>query len=129
MWLNPLLRILSPGSIVLDIGCGPGTDSRKLHVGGHTVVAFDLDARSLLRCRGAAPAALLLRADVRSSLPFRDGTFDSAISSLSLHYFDGESTLRAFADIHRVLRGNAPFLFRVNADDDVNFGAGTGTEG
>lgn len=113
---------------MLDIGCGPGRDSRTLGDDGHTVVAFDLNVNTLVRCRGTAPAALLLRADARLGLPFRDGTFDGAIASLSLHYFDWEATLRAFAGIHRVLQTGAPFLFRVNADDDVNFGAGTGSE-
>lgn len=113
---------------MLDIGCGPGGDSAALLESGHAVVALDLNQTSLLRCRAVAPGALLVRTDVRSPLPFRSAIFEGALASLSLHYFDWATTRRAFADIHRVLQPGSPFLFRVNADDDVNFGAGTGTQ-
>ena len=113
---------------MLDIGCGPGEDSAALSNAGHTVIAFDLSPASLLRTRTAAPFASVQRADVRAALPFRDGTFDGAVASLSLHYFEWATTLHALQDIHRVLRPGSRFLFRVNANDDVNFGAGSGDE-
>lgn len=48
------------------------------------------------------------------------------MASLSLHYLPWEQTRTAFQEIRRVLRLGSPFLFRVNATDDLNGGAGQG---
>lgn len=49
-----------------------------------------------------------------------------AVASLSLHYLPWAETRAAFAEVARVLRTGAPFLFRVNATDDFHHGAGEG---
>ena len=124
-WLlsfRPQLRELGPR--LLELGCGPGLDAATLLAGGFEVTA--LDRASLSRARKAAPAARLLRADLATTLPFRDASFDAAVSSLALHYLPWRETRNAFAEARRVLRHGAPFLFRVNATDDFFHGAGQG---
>lgn len=126
-WLSPFLKPLrSMGLHLLEIGCGPGLDAAKLLAAGFDVTAFD--RIPLIRARENAGKARLLRADLSRGLPFRDGSFDGAVASLSLHYLPWTATRDAFADIRRVLRSGAPLLFRVNATDDVAHGAGEGDE-
>ena len=125
-WLVPFLGVFrEAGSNVLEAGCGPGLDARTLGAAGFEVTAFD--RADLGRARAQAPDARLVRADL-VHLPFKDGAFDAAVSSLALHYLPWAETRTAFAELRRVLRAGAPFLFRVNATDDYHHGAGQGEE-
>jgi len=48
--------------------------------------------------------AWLVQGDL-AALPFRDGSFDHAVAVASYHHLNGEDTrMRAFAELHRVLR-------------------------
>lgn len=126
-WLSPFLGQLGNlGSKLLEVGCGPGIDAATLLAAGFEVTAFD--RITLDRARAAAPRAALLRADLSRSLPFCDGAFDAAMSSLALHYLPWRQTRETFGEVHRVLRRGAAFLFRVNATDDFAHGAGQGEE-
>jgi SAM-dependent methyltransferase len=106
-------------------------DAAVLSAAGFDVVGFDVvgfDRAELSRAHTAAPRVALLRADFATPLPFRTGAFDAAVSSLALHYLPWAATRAAYGEIHRVLRPGAPFLFRVNAFDDLHHGAGQGDE-
>jgi hypothetical protein len=50
------------------------------------------------------------------------------LGSLSLHYLPWSETIAAFAAAAGCLREGGVFLFRVNASDDYNHGAGQGEE-
>lgn len=128
-WLRPWLgRLGQPGSLLLELGCGPGQDAATLDGAGFEVVALDRSDSMLRLARTRARRVHLLRADISAPLPFRDETFDAAIASLSLHYLTWAQTRAAFAEIRRVLRPGQPLLFRVNATDDIHHGAGSGVE-
>ncbi|HMO96442.1 MAG TPA: methyltransferase domain-containing protein [Tepidiformaceae bacterium] len=124
-WLErhlPAMR--AAGKRVLEVGCGPGTDAAHLAREGFTVTAFDR-ANPGRQARGAAVGWLV--ADART-LPFRTGSFDVVVASLSLHYLPWAETLRVFREVGELLVPGGIFLFRVNASDDVNHGAGSGAE-
>ncbi|MEO8541684.1 MAG: methyltransferase domain-containing protein [bacterium] len=124
-WLLPFLpQLRATGPKILEIGCGPGLDAATLVANRFEVTAFD--RRSVARAREAVPTATFLRADLATALPFRTASFDVALSSLALHYLPWIETRAAFAEIRRVVRAGAPFLFRVNATDDFAHGAGKG---
>lgn len=120
----PHLRRLGPR--LLELGCGPGADAATLLANGFEVTG--LDRAPLARAQRSASGARLLRADLATPLPFRDASFDAALSSLALHYLPWQETRAAFAETRRVLRAGAPFLFRVNATDDLFHGAGQGEQ-
>jgi SAM-dependent methyltransferase len=126
-WLERYLPLFGgAGSHVLDVGCGPGLDAAALLGAGMEVTGFDRSVSQLRLARAAAPGAGLVRADVGRGFPFRDEVFDGAVASLSLHYLPWAGTLAAFGEVRRVMRPGAVFVFRVNATDDVNHGAGLG---
>jgi len=124
-WLLPFLpEFRASGLRVLDAGCGPGLDAATLVRHGFEVVGFD---RGSLKAAGTnAQGAGLFRANLQDPLPLRTGSFDAALASLSLHYLPWDETRAALGEIRRVLRPGAPFLFRVNATDDVLHAAGEG---
>lgn len=128
-WLLPFLpRLRAQGGRLLELRCGPGVDAAKLVSAGLDVVAFDGAPGPLSRARQEVSGLSFLRADLALPLPFREGTFGCAVSSLALHYLPWAETRAAFAEVRRVLRQGSPFLFRVNATDDFHHGAGEGEE-
>jgi SAM-dependent methyltransferase len=127
-WLDNFPDALTPGQTALDIGCGHGYDTRILLAAGLHVVALDLDPSNIRRATANAPRASFAVADLRTGLPFRDGTFNLAVASLSLHYFDRATTERILHDIHRVTTPDATLLARVNTVGDTASLWGVGIE-
>jgi SAM-dependent methyltransferase len=72
---------LHPGSVVADVGCGPGRHAHALARRGVDVVGVDISARfvALAAGPGRPPGCAFVQADARR-LPLRPGRFDAAIS-------------------------------------------------
>jgi SAM-dependent methyltransferase len=130
-WLEPWWPQLAAAAAhapVLELGCDTGGDTRWLVERGLRVVATDIDAAALQACARAAPAALQVRHDLRTPLPFADGTFGAVVASLCLHYFDWATTERAVAEVRRCLVPGGLLLCRLNSVRDVLHGALDGDE-
>jgi len=124
-WLERHVEAMrAAGRRVLEVGCGPGTDAAYLAGLGFEVVAFDR-ANPGRAARTAGPRWVVADA---TSLPFRAGTFDVVVASLSLHYLPWVETVRVFREVGEMVGRRGVLLFRVNASDDVNHGAGQGEE-
>jgi SAM-dependent methyltransferase len=96
----------SPGASVLDVGCGPGHLTRRLAARGFDVTGIDLDPAMIERA-AAGGGGRYLAADA-ASLPFDDGAFDLAVSTLSMHHWtDAHAGL---AEIGRVVRPGGQVL-------------------
>jgi SAM-dependent methyltransferase len=98
------------GARVLEVGCGPGHLSTRLACEhGLEVTGLDLDPAMIARARanadrpgsgnGHRPAFLV--GDV-ASLAFPDGSFDLAVSTMSMHHWADPTA--GLAEIGRVLR-------------------------
>ncbi|MDQ6657405.1 MAG: methyltransferase domain-containing protein [Actinomycetota bacterium] len=74
---------VGPGMRVLDVGCGPGGLTQELvsRVGAASVAAIDPSPPFVQACRLRNPGADV-REGFAESLPFDDGSFDAALSSL-----------------------------------------------
>jgi SAM-dependent methyltransferase len=104
---------ISPGEVLLDIGCGGGRHSFEAYRRGARVVAADLDAKELppvadmfgaIRAENQAPdgaGAGVLSTDA-TSMPFPDGSFDKVIASEILEHVPDDRL--AMAEIARILR-------------------------
>ncbi len=100
---------------VLDAGCGAGTNLPWLAelAGPRAVVAIDLSAAAINRCRSVAGAELL-QASV-SRLPFAPARFDLVVSTDVLQHLTEPEERAALAEMCRVLRPGGRLLVRTNA--------------
>jgi SAM-dependent methyltransferase len=102
---------------ILDVGAGSGDVAGRLQKGlrdrGHraTVVALELRWRHLRAGRAMAEAAAATPRPVAPAaagdafrLPFADGAFDLAISTLFFHHFSPEENRSLLRELNRVAR-------------------------
>jgi SAM-dependent methyltransferase len=110
-------RLLPPGGVFLDAGCGEGALCFFLQEPYDKVIGVDVAPVRLARAREKARAARnsskfsFLEADLDHPLPVVDSSVD-ALCSLNVieHVFDVYSLV---ADFHRVLKPGAFALFQV----------------
>jgi len=118
-YFRPIHRMLrtalSPagGARVLDVGCGTGTLSLRLAAERAAVIGVDPSRAMVARARakveailarspGPSPPPPRFLVAVAERLPFADGAFDAAVSSISVHHWDDPRG--GFAELHRVIR-------------------------
>jgi SAM-dependent methyltransferase len=98
--LGELIRSLAVGSLVLDIGCGPGRVLRMLQRRGLRCIGLDRSRVSVRmaveRCQRPGVVGDNLR------LPFADGAVDAVISDGVIHHTDDPRA--AFEENCRVLK-------------------------
>jgi len=95
---------VSSGSLVLDLGAGPGTMSRLVAKAGGTPVLLDA-SRNMLR---ASSFENRVQA-VFENLPFMEGTFDGVVAGFALR--DSVDLLTAVSEIAGVLKRSGRFAF------------------
>lgn len=100
-------RMIGTG-LVLDVGCGLGTDLGRLEAVGLDAVGVDPSMEMLTRARDVSPRTLA-RSD-GGSLPFRSGSFDGCrVERVLQHVAD---PTRVVGEIARIVRpGGAAFVF------------------
>lgn len=92
-----ILGRLGPDARVLDLGCSEGANSRRLQVGGATVVGVDVSLARLRRAVEICPVA----AAAGERLPFAGGAFGLVYVSHVLHH--ARDHLTVLREIRRVL--------------------------
>ncbi|CRZ17381.1 class I SAM-dependent methyltransferase [Mycolicibacterium neworleansense] len=112
--MNPVYRALvaqaglSDGQRVIEIGCGTGnlTVRAKRSCPAADIVATDPDPRALERAgrKTKGMAGIRFERAYAQELPFGDGEFDAALSSMMLHHLDGDTKVAAVGQLFRVLR-------------------------
>ncbi len=101
-----LASYLNPGSRVLDLGCGRGGVTERLHQQAGLVAGIDPDWRSLREHR---EPSLALACGLAGALPYADTTFDVVCSSWVLEHLAEPAPV--FQETARVLKGGGRFVF------------------
>jgi SAM-dependent methyltransferase len=96
---------LTPGALILDLGCGSGRDALYFAGAGFQVFGVDY-AQSLLKLAKDFARQPMVLGDFRA-LPFRDSTFDAVWSIGSLLHTQRQSISYILSQIHRVLKPGA----------------------
>ena len=99
------LAQVDSGKPVADLGCGYGRHLRALREHGHArPIGIDKSARLLAEAHAQAPAAQLLRADLRA-LPLHEGSLSAAFCFYSSMFLGSEEeAVGALTECARVLR-------------------------
>jgi len=99
-------RFLKPGMAVLDLmaSCNShiGIDRESISVTGLGMNLQELEQNPVLSQK------LIQDLNENHQLPFKDGTFDACICSLSIEYLT--DPIAVFRDVQRVLKPKAPFI-------------------
>ena len=99
---------LGDGMRVLEIGCGTGnlTTCAKRACPGADVTGSDPDPKALARAQRKVRgmAGIRFERGYGQELPYGDGEFDRALSSMMLHHLDDDVKAKTAAELHRVLR-------------------------
>jgi ubiquinone/menaquinone biosynthesis C-methylase UbiE len=116
---DALLTAMPPGSLVADLGCGPGRDATRFAARGHRVVGVDL-SREMLRLAAHRIPHRVVQADLRH-LPLANGAFDALWSSAALLHIPAIDTPTVLADFRRILRpGGHLALVTVSGEGTVH---------
>jgi ubiquinone/menaquinone biosynthesis C-methylase UbiE len=101
---DAVLAALEPfrGGRILDIGCGTGRLSTRLHRihSRKTIIGCDFSAGMLERAAARSRAVRWVRGDA-ARLPFRDHVFGAIVSTEAFHWFPDQPA--ALAELFRVL--------------------------
>ena len=120
-WLAVLLADLAPGSLVVDLGCGPGEPVTRTLAELHRVIGVDGSRVQLDLARSAAPTARLVQADM-TRFALRPGSVDAVASFYALGHVPAERHAPLIAAVARWLRPGGLFL------TSAPVGAGDGIE-
>ena len=114
-YLRNFISRYAPGNRLLDISIGTGLIASHLLENGLDTFGMDVSMGMLERAWEKGFRGRLVRASF-SNIPFRDRTFDSAIST-----FDSLNTIlygieleRVFSQVYRILKRGGIFLFDMN---------------
>lgn len=108
-----MLKMLKPqpGTQVLEIGCGTGTNLELLHQNGYEVSGVDLSAGMLEQAKiKLADKADLRQADA-AAMPFDNNSFDVVLAMLTLHEMPGEIRSSVLKEMIRVVKPGGQLFF------------------
>ena len=116
-WLAAYREMIGPGSAVLDLGCGAGTNIAQLLQMGAAVTAADFSENAVVPVREFFGEKLSGADcfDMRKGFPYGDEAFDIVVADLSLHYFTWNETREIIAEIHRILKEKGRLIARVHS--------------
>mmetsp|Transcript_21572 Transcript_21572/g.61094 ORF Transcript_21572/g.61094 Transcript_21572/m.61094 type:complete len:327 (+) Transcript_21572:72-1052(+) len=107
--VDAFIRNLAPGSLVADLGCGNGKNVPAVREVGGFSIASDACA-PLARIASDSHGAAAVVADCLNA-PFRNGTFDAALSIAVLHHLSTEARrAQALREAARLLRPGGELL-------------------
>lgn len=112
--MDVAMKLLSPDGRerILDVACGTGELERRVMAvhPAQAIVGVDLTEAMLAKARtklAAFPHIVFYQAD-SAALPFPDASFDTVITSSSLHYMRNPE--RVFSEFSRVLSPNGRLI-------------------
>jgi ubiquinone/menaquinone biosynthesis C-methylase UbiE len=124
-WDNPgtdfdrFIKLLAPGMTVLDIGCGPGSDTAHFRRAGFRTFGLDRSTGMLAQARQYFGHGFG-QADMRH-LPLACTCLDVVWMQASLLHLPRADAPRALAEAHRVLRPHGLFYLSVKQGEGEGY--------
>jgi ubiquinone/menaquinone biosynthesis C-methylase UbiE len=115
-YCESFINLLVKGSEVLDLGCGPGTDSKTLIQHGLAVTGIDLSDELIRIARENNPQGEFLQGNMLD-LPFDDEKFDGLFAKASLLHLKQVNVPKALQEIVRVVKPGAIVHIAIKGGD------------
>ncbi|MBU1916651.1 class I SAM-dependent methyltransferase [bacterium] len=96
---------LTPKSLILDAGCGPGKESAYFTEQGHKVIGLDISEGMLQLFREKIPNARTIQGDF-NKIPLDDESVDAVFCSFALLHLNNKDGYLALTEFTRVLKKN-----------------------
>ncbi len=116
------------GLRALDIGVGGGRHTRLLSDLGFQAAGIDLSVEGLRHTGSWLGGGAALAQASMMELPFRDQSFDAAVSFGVYYYADRAGMGRSIVELHRILRPGGRAFVVLRTVNDYRFGKGAGLE-
>lgn len=108
---------LTPGSTILDVGCGAGIPVAQHLAKTFSLTGIDISASMIALARKNVPAAKFVIADVVKS-EFPACSFDAIVSFYAIFHIPRQEHLNLFRQFAQWLRPGGLLLFTVASKDD-----------
>jgi SAM-dependent methyltransferase len=116
--LSALIEGVPAGSLIADIGCGPGHVAAWLSAHGAHALGIDLSPRMVSVAKARYPLVEYRVGDMRR-LPARDGEWGGAVAFYSIIHLQPEDLPLAFAEVNRCLRPGGLMLVAFHSGTEV----------
>jgi SAM-dependent methyltransferase len=117
--LNEFARLNKDSGTCADFGCGPGQTTKFLSDAGlANIIGIDLSPEILKTARRIFPDLNFEEGDLLT-LRYPDNHFASAVAFYAIVHFDYDQVADAFAQVNRVLKRGAHFLFSYHVGDET----------
>ncbi len=106
-----LFRLLGniKGKKILDLGCGPGFQIRKMKKKGAKVRGIDLSDKLIEIAKKQNPGIEIIKGDITKKLSYKNSEFDIVSSSLVFGHI--EKWEKILQEVHRILKKDGIFIF------------------
>ncbi len=109
--LRALLRLLTPGEEVLDVGCGRGETTAGIAAAGFKVTGMEISPVALAQAREKYRDLSFTEGSLEEPLPFPPESFDAVFAGETLEHL--MEPVLALRHIHRVLRPRGKLVVTV----------------
>jgi cyclopropane fatty-acyl-phospholipid synthase-like methyltransferase len=116
-YLGVALELITPGSRVLELGCGAGIPMTAALAEGRAVTGIDISATQLEMARRHVPSATFILADM-TTVSFEPASFDAVVSFYALTHVPRDEQAGLIDRIRLWLRPGGLFLATMGADDE-----------
>ena len=103
--LPEFIKLLPPKSLVLDVGCAGGRDSRKFIEANKNVIGIDVVDEFLKEAKKRVPQAKFIKMDVME-LDFPNNFFEAIWAQAVLLHFDKRDVKKILKKFFKILKEN-----------------------
>lgn len=116
-YIDKFASLLPKKAKVLDIGCGPGGETKKLLIKGFDVLGIDISEKMLAKARLSVPNTTFTNMDMMT-LDFPNNYFDGIWSARTLIHVPTKYLKRTISGFRKVLKPNGIICLIVLAGKD-----------
>ena len=101
--IDEFLKLVFPGGFILDVGCGPGTDSDYMQSKGYKVIGIDFSDKMISLAEQKNSKIDFKKEDIRE-ISFPPDSFDGLLVSFSIIHLPKKDLQKVIRSFHSILK-------------------------